>query len=52
MLRLSGKSDVGDDVTGKRELRILEPVNQTGGDRQCVRRRDSKPDSMLLAYKG
>jgi hypothetical protein len=39
-------------VTGKRKLRILDAVNQPCRDFGRARRRDTQPDSMLLAYKG
>lgn len=52
MFRLVGESHVGDDMAGNRELVALEPVNQQSGDVGRTGRRDSQPDSMLLAYKG
>jgi len=52
MLGLPYKDDIGNQVTGKRKLRILNVVNQPGCDVGRVRRRDPQSDSMLLAYKG
>jgi hypothetical protein len=52
VLRLCRKNDVGDDMAGYRKLIPLEPVNQKRGDISRPGRRDSHPDSMLLAYKG
>ena len=49
---LARQSDIGNDVAGDRELAILEPVNQAGDDVRSIGPRNSKPDSMLLAYKG